>query len=102
VIVRAVVLKDWIFPSTSKTWRAGSVGGAMSTGTQGACAIALTAVNTNRHVINRAGLRAWVINLYFLFEVIILSFLFVFVFYAQGQDWALVDDGQIATCMPEA
>ena len=55
VIVRAVLLKDWIFPSTSKTSRAGSVGGAMFTGVQGACAIAVTEVNTNRQVIMRAG-----------------------------------------------
>ncbi|HSE19477.1 MAG TPA: hypothetical protein VLB46_20610 [Pyrinomonadaceae bacterium] len=68
VIVRAVPLKDWIFPSTSKICRAGSLGGAMSTGTQGACAIAVTEVNTNRQVIMRAGLRTWVMKLYFLFE----------------------------------
>src|SRR5688572_16087974 len=74
VIVRAVVLYDWIFPSSWSTSSSGSVCGAMFTGEQGACAIALTEVNTNRQVNMRAGLRR-VMKLYFL-EVIICCLLF--------------------------
>src|ERR1044072_6987147 len=62
VIVRLVVLKDWIFPSISKISSAGSVGGAMFTGVQGACAIAVTEVNTNKQIIMTAGMRRRVIK----------------------------------------
>ena len=73
----------------------------MSTGTQGACAIADTEVNTNRQVIMRAGLRKWVIKLYFLFEVIIrLSFLLVFVFFAPRIRMDARVDGPSATLVP--
>jgi len=60
-------------------------------------------VNTNRQVIMRAGLRRWVIKLYFLLEVIILVFPFVFVVFAPtDQDWALVATGTLQRLCPEA
>jgi hypothetical protein len=75
----------------------------MFTGAQGACAIAVTAVNTNRQAIMRAGLRTGVTNLYFLFEVIISkSFLLVFVdFRATGFRIGRSGEGQSATLMPQ-
>jgi hypothetical protein len=51
----------------------------MSTGMQGAWAIAVADVNTNRQINMRAGLRRAVTKLYFFFEVFICKSFLVFV-----------------------